>query len=352
MPSTSEDDRLAEAPRPPPMGAMPTFSSNYMDNPAPGQWERYVPTKERAPGKGNMPLEPDEYTEQNVPWLVEQLSMGEQPLRSLFEDDQDDGWDGKYERRRRRKLAFSVLKRRVVEARIGIPRVRAPPSAHDYKRSNGTIDYFSYWGNLAKHYADTHLAYKIDYRHDTSDPCKLDRFLMTLQRLVEASAPYQRFFVWLYQLARWDNPKVSAWWCIAYFLALYLDLLAFILWMLPVFVIVYYRLRPSQAYQWLGFDRVETSFISPKYIKEASEGTIGKGLIANRLWDIWRETLGTHIQMLLADLADWMERAKNCVTWKRPWATRSLMIVLIVIAWLAYMIPIYVYQKLLGIAAG
>ncbi|KAI8322045.1 hypothetical protein GQ54DRAFT_165741 [Martensiomyces pterosporus] len=341
------------------LGRATTFTDKYKAEPAPGQWDAkdvrandLRQRRRRRDANSNMPLEPDEYNDQGMPWIVEQMGMGERPLSSLFMDSVDEDIDEQRERRRKRKLAFAVLKQRVVEARIGIPKDPPAPEIESFKRNDGTVDYTSYWGSLIKHYADTQLGHKLDYRHDSNDPCKIDRFILTLQRLVEVSAPYQRFVVWLYRLARWDSPKVTAWWCLAYFILLYLDMIALFLWMTPVFIVAYHRLRPSHAYIWLGFERRDTSIIPSKVLKEASSGTIGKGLAANRLWDIWRETLGAHVQICLADLADWMERAKNCATWKRPWATRSAMVVMMAIALFAYFIPVYVYQKLLGVAFG
>ncbi|KAJ2805340.1 hypothetical protein H4S07_004044 [Coemansia furcata] len=306
-----------------------------------------------------MPLEPEEYNEVGVPWFVKQMGMGEQPLSSLFRDELGEGGSGadsmrfqRLERQRRKKMAFAVLKRRVGEARVGIPRQPPTPTKDDYKRKDGTFDYVTYGCSRIKHYADTQLSHKLDYRHDSNDPCKLDRFIVTLQRLAEVSAPYQRFIVWLYKLARWDNPRSTIWWCFVYFLLLYFGMLSAFLWLTPVFVVAYYRLRPSQAYQWLGFERPETSIIPSKVLQDASSGTLAKGLVANHLWDIWRETLGTHLHLILADVADWMERAKNCATWKRPWASRTVSVVMMAFALFVYLVPSHVFQRLLGLCVG
>ncbi|KAJ1965303.1 hypothetical protein GGI12_000863 [Dipsacomyces acuminosporus] len=336
----------------------PTFSAKYTADPPPGQWgAKELPAmaivrSRQAESLSNMPLEPDEYTDSGMPWIVEQMGLGERPLSSLFTDDVDEGRDEKHERKRKRKMAFSVLKRRVIEARIGIPNDPPRPDIESFRREDETVDHTAYWCSRIKHYADTELRHKLDYRHSTSDPCKIDRFILSLQRLVEVSAPYQRFALWLYNLARWDNPKVTAWWCLAYFIALYMDMLVFLAWMTPAFVIAYHRLRPSHAYVWLGFERPGTSIIPSKILEDASAGTIGKGLAANQLWDIWRGTLGAHMTICLADVADWMERAKNCATWRRPWASRSVMVVIAAIATFLYLIPAYTFQKLLGLLFG
>ncbi|KAJ2888406.1 hypothetical protein FB639_000667 [Coemansia asiatica] len=378
-----------------------TFTAQYLAEPAPGMWDDRETKEENArsleqqqqqkkkPLSGmqrpNMPPEPEESCNPSMPWLVEQMNMGEQPFSSLFHDDNlgasrggsrennngssddensnNDNNRGdlppdknsnyaKHQRKRKRKQAFEVLKRRVTEARVGIPREPPGPRAEEFKRADGTIDYTQYGCSLAKHYADTRLQHKLDYRHDSKDPCKLDKFIITLQRLVEASAPYQRFLVWLYKLARWDNPRLSLWWCGVYFLLLYMGMITMFLWMTPVFVTAYYRLRPSHAYNWLAFERPETSIIPSKVLRDASSGTLGKGLIANRMWDLWRETLGAHVHIYLADVADWMERAKNCATWQRPWASRAVMTVCTCIALFVYLIPANVLQRLFGICVG
>ncbi|KAJ2362743.1 hypothetical protein IW150_006928, partial [Coemansia sp. RSA 2607] len=256
------------------------------------------------------------------------------------------------ERRRKRKHAFEVLKRRVTEARIGIPVDPPPPTIHAFRRPDGTADYVGYACSLAKHYADTQLQHKLDYRHSSDDPCKLDKFLMTLQRLVEVSAPYQRLLVWLYRLARWDNPRLSLWWCCVYFMLLFTGTMTAFLWMLPVFVTAYYRLRPNHAHNWLALDRPGTSIIPNKVLLDASAGTLAKGLVANRLWDLWRETLGAHVHIYLADLADWMERAKNGATWQRPWASRVLMLVFTCMALFVYFVPAGVLQRMFGVCIG
>ncbi|KAJ1770041.1 hypothetical protein IW140_004799 [Coemansia sp. RSA 1813] len=377
-----------EAARQPTMMAhMPTFTKMYSANPAPGMWgsgESAQTAEDReAEGvdaaKPNMPLEPEEYESHSVPWFVEQMGMGEQPFSSLLDDyvgyinpraytdsitsrgssgisngyeaNESDG-DRKHDRKRQRKLAFEVIRRQLAEARVGIPKNPAAPSTDDFKRADGTVDYIGYGSSRIKHYADTQLRYKMDYRHSSDDPCKLDRFLLTLQRLVEVSAPYQRLVVWLYQLARWDRPKQTMWWCGAYFALLYLEMISLFLWLVPVFVVAYHRLRPSQAYQWLGFERPETSIIPRKFVQDASSSTIGKGLVANRMWEIWRETLGAQVHLILADMADWMERAKNCATWKRPWASRSVIVVLTCMGVFTYVVPAHVFQKLFGICVG
>ncbi|KAJ1670232.1 hypothetical protein GGF38_001668, partial [Coemansia sp. RSA 25] len=356
--SEDADDESAAATG---VGRGTTFTAEYEAEPAPGNWGR--PQGQSAItnlGRPNVPLEPEEHAEVSMPWFVRQMGMGEQPLSSLFRDELSDGGseslDGmqyqRHERQRRRKLAFAVLKRRVGEARVGIPRQPPAPIKEEFRRQDGTYDYVTYGCSRIKHYADTQLSHKLDYRHDSSDPCKLDRFLVTLQRLAEVSAPYQRLIVWLYRLARWDNPRLSIWWCFVYFLLLYFGMLSAFLWLTPVFVVAYYRLRPSQAYQWLAFERPETSIIPSKVLQDASSGTLAKGLAANQLWDIWRETLGTHLHLILADVADWMERAKNCATWKRPWASRAVSIVMLGVALFVYLIPAHVFQKLLGLCVG
>ncbi|KAJ1898923.1 hypothetical protein LPJ66_002444 [Kickxella alabastrina] len=346
-----------------------TFTAQYKAEPVPGMWEggnsAKAKAREQAPltlAHKNMPLEPEECVRPEMPWVVEQLKLGERPFSSLFEDDTndaaaEDNSDDRYvsahlERKRKRKLAFEVLKRRVSEARIGIPRELPAPTIESFRREDGTVDYTRYGCSLVKHLAETRFSHKLDYRHDPRDPCKLDKFITTLHRLVEVSAPYQRFLVWLYRLARWDNPRLSLWWCSVYFLLLYLGMVSAALWMAPVFVTAYYRLRPSHAYSWLGFERPETSIIPSKVLEDASTGTIGKGLIANHMWDIWRETLGAPVHMYLADLADSMERAKNCVTWQRPWASRAVMLVLTTMAIFSYVVPAIVFQRLFGICIG
>ncbi|KAJ2815033.1 hypothetical protein GGI24_006183, partial [Coemansia furcata] len=187
-----------------------TFTAEYEAEPAPGNWSNpHAQNATTDSGRPNMPLEPEEYNEVGVPWFVKQMGMGEQPLSSLFRDELGEGGSGadsmrfqKLERQRRKKMAFAVLKRRVGEARVGIPRQPPTPTKDDYRRKDGTFDYVTYGCSRIKHYADTQLSHKLDYRHDSNDPCKLDRFIVTLQRLAEVSAPYQRFIVWLYKLAR------------------------------------------------------------------------------------------------------------------------------------------------------
>lgn len=335
---------------------------------APGNWgpNSPLPTAEDSSSsvatptaRANMPLEPEEYQDNNRLWIVDQMRMGEQPFSRLFDDHQGVSGDMQrdasfqlHEKQRQRKLAFAVLKSRVAEARVGIPREPPAPTVGLYKRMDGTVDYVAYACGRAKHYADTELQHKIDYRHSTEDPCKLNRFLSTVQRLIEISAPYQRLLIWLFKLARWDNPKRSATWCCVYFLLLHFGMLAMFLWLVPVFVIVYYRLRPGHAYQWLAFERPETSVISGKDIHDAASGTIAKGVIANRLWEMWRETLGSHVHVVLADVADRLERAKNCVLWKRPWASRATLAVLIGLALLVCVVPASVFQRICGILFG
>ncbi|KAJ2112250.1 hypothetical protein IW146_004758, partial [Coemansia sp. RSA 922] len=358
--SDSNEDADEDAAATASPGREATFTVEYEAEPAPGNWGRSQAQNARTdPGRPNMPLEPEEYTEVSVPWFVKQMGMGEQPLSSLFRDELSDGGSSadnmrfqRLERQRRKKMAFTVLKRRVGEARVGIPRQPPMPTKDDYKRKDGTVDYVTYGCSRIKHYADTQLSHKLDYRHDSNDPCKLDRFIVTLQRLAEVSAPYQRLIVWLYRLARWDDPQLTIWWCFVYFMLLYFGMMSAFLWLTPVFVVVYYRLRPSQAYQWLAFERPETSIIPSKVLHDASSGTLAKGLVANQLWDIWRETLGTHLHLILADVADWMERAKNCATWRRPWASRTVSFVMVVLALFVYLVPAHVFQRLLGLCVG
>ncbi|KAJ1722093.1 hypothetical protein LPJ53_003462 [Coemansia erecta] len=385
-----------------------TFTAKYLAEPAPGMWEggktlkksvrfhqQHQQSGNQTP-RPNMPLEPDECADAQMPWLIEQMGMGERPFSSLFNDegseagegereggngdkdgdggngnddngegdgdrDRDDGGSpgrkhryskARYERKRKRKHAFEVLKHRVTEARIGIPLDPPTPTIEAFRRPDGTADYVGYGCSLVKHFADTRLQHKLDYRHDSGDPCKLDKFLITLQRLVEVSAPYQRFLVWLYKLARWDNPRQSLWWCAVYFFLLYMGMMTAFMWMVPVFVIAYYRLRPHHAHNWLAFDRPGTSIIPNKIVQDASSGTIGKGLVANRMWDLWRETLGAHVHIYLADLADWMERAKNGATWQRPWASRVVMLVFTGISIFVYLVPASVLQRLFGVCVG
>ncbi|KAJ2801437.1 hypothetical protein H4R20_003670, partial [Coemansia guatemalensis] len=360
----------------PEMRSMSTFTEQYHAAPAPGMWSstrdsqanRSEAAKDEH-SRPNVPLEPEEYTGSNMPWVVEQMGLGEQSLSSLFSNESgyttnigdsisnresgnsySNSW--RMEKRRRRKQAFKVLKSRVGEARVGIQKVVPAPAIEEFRREDGTADYIEFAYNWIKHYADTQLSYKLDFCHSSTDPCKLDRFLITLQRLVEVSAPYQRFVIWLYKLARWDHPKLTAWWCFVYFFLLYHGMVAMFMWMTPVFIVAYHRLRPTQAYHWLGFERPETSVIPSKVVQEAASGTIAKGLIANRMWDIWRETLGAHIHLVLADVTDWLERAKNCATWKRPWASRVVMVVLSCMGVFVYLVPASVFQKLFGICAG
>ncbi|KAJ2780218.1 hypothetical protein H4R18_003570 [Coemansia javaensis] len=349
------DSGDGEPSEPPAMAPAGTFSAQYTAKPVPGTWAGGQRNADRPARASNTPLEPDEYAERSIPWMFDQLRMGERPLSSLFSNEVGySGIDGnqRQERKRQRKYAFRVLRDRVCEARVGIQRETPPPGMADFARPDGTTDYVNLARSLAKYYADTRLSHKLDYRHSASDPCKLDRLLMTLQRLIEVSAPYQRFVVWLLRLARWDNPRLSLWWCAVYFFMLYHGMLGMFLFMMPAFVVAYHRLRPSHAYNWLGFERPETSIISSKIIEEAAGGTIAKGLVANRLWDLWRETLGAYVHVLLADLTDWMERAKNCATWKRPWASRMMVAVLLVVGAFCYLAPPGLLHRVFGGLAG
>ncbi|KAJ1794123.1 hypothetical protein LPJ67_000957 [Coemansia sp. RSA 1938] len=358
--NSAADDR-------PSMRSASTFTTQYRAAPAPGMWSDApkIAKRDQTESRPNVPLEPEEYTESKMPWIIDQMGLGEQPFSSLFQNDigfsnvyADSDVDSSFntgrhqDKKRRRKQAFGVLKERVGEARVGVQKDVPPPNVESFRRPDGTADYLDFLCCWIKHYADTQLSHKLDFRHSSTDPCKLDRFLITLQRLVEVSAPYQRLVIWLYKLARWDNPKLTMWWCFVYFMLLYQGMITLVLWMLPAFIVAYHRLRPSQAFQWLGFERPETSVIPSKIVQDASSGTIAKGLIANRLWDIWRETLGAHIHVVLADLADWMERAKNCATWKRPWASRVVIVVLTCMGLFVYLIPAAMFQKLFGICAG
>ncbi|KAJ2121036.1 hypothetical protein IW147_004618 [Coemansia sp. RSA 720] len=358
--NSAADDRTS-------MRSASTFTAQYRAAPAPGMWSDASNMTERTQteSRPNVPLEPEEFTESKMPWIIDQMGLGEQPFSSLFQNDigfsnvyADSDVDSSFsngrhqDKKRRRKHAFGVLKERVGEARVGVQKDVPPPNVESFRRPDGTADYLDFLCCWIKHYADTQLSHKLDFRHSSTDPCKLDRFLITLQRLVEVSAPYQRLVIWLYKLARWDNPKLTMWWCFVYFMLLYQGMITLFLWMLPAFIVAYHRLRPSQAFQWLGFERPETSVIPSKIVQDASSGTIAKGLIANRLWDIWRETLGAHIHVVLADLADWMERAKNCATWKRPWASRVVIVVLICMGLFVYLVPAAMFQKLFGICVG
>ncbi|KAJ2358657.1 hypothetical protein GGF43_000669 [Coemansia sp. RSA 2618] len=351
----------------PSMRSASTFTAQYKAVPTPGMWSDAPKRAENAQpaDRPNAPLEPEEHEDSKMPWIIDQMGLGEQSFSSLFQNDvgfsnvyADSDFDSSQgsgrnlNKRRRRKHAFGVLKARVGEARVGVQKDTPAPDVESFRRPDGTADYLDFLCSWIKHYADTQLSHKLDFRHNSSDPCKLDRFLITLQRLVEVSAPYQRFAIWLYKLARWDNPKLTIWWCLVYFMLLYQGMLSMFMWMLPAFIVAYHRLRPSQAFHWLGFERPETSLIPSKMVQEASSGTIAKGLIANRMWDIWRDTLGAHTHVFLADLADWMERAKNGATWKRPWASRVVIIVLTCMGLFVYLIPAAVFQKLFGICVG
>ncbi|KAJ2698209.1 hypothetical protein H4R19_005610, partial [Coemansia spiralis] len=365
-------DYTGTARPPPPLETAASYTAQLADTPVPGMWSCGAPGSDAAAAAGagsgaprtNVPLEPDEYAEKSMPWVFEQLRMGERPFSALFSNqigyttitDADGGPPDEASqqatRKRMCKQAFRVLKGQVSEARVGIQKDAALPDLAEYRQPGGATDYARYACDMARHYADTQLSYKLDFRHSVTDPCKLDRVLTTLHRLVGVSAPYQRLLMWLFHLARWDNPRVSLSWCAVYFTLLYYNLITLSLCLAPAFVVVYHRLRPSQAYDWLGFERPETSLIPSKVFQEAASGTIAKGLIANHMWGMWNDTLGSHVHFVLADVTDWMERMKNCATWKRPWASRVMVLVLACMGIVAYLLPPGAFQKLLGTAAG
>ncbi|KAJ1734599.1 hypothetical protein LPJ61_000981 [Coemansia biformis] len=366
----SGDEGGGRSTRQPVLKPAATFTSQYMSEPAPGMWTHGAQDGPAAapesasdgPPRPNMPLEPEEQVVHSLPWVFDQLRMGERPFSTLFSNqigyanvsgcNEPDAASQKANKTRMRKQAFGVLKGQVSEARVGIQKDAPLPDIADYRRPDGTANYIGYACDLAQHYADTQLSYKVDFRHSVTDPCKLDRVLTTLHRLVGVSAPYQRFLVWLLELARWDKPRVSLWWCAAYFFLLYHDMIALCLCLAPAFIVIYHRLRPSQAYDWLGFERPETSLIPAKAFQDAASGTLAKGLIANHMWGMWNDTLGSHAHFMLSDLADWMERMKNCATWKRPWASRVMVVVLACMGLASYLLPAAVFQKLLGAVAG
>ncbi|KAJ1674586.1 hypothetical protein EV182_002975 [Spiromyces aspiralis] len=265
----------------------------------------------------NKPLEPDEYEKLLLEVKDSPLQgVTERSVYSLFLDDCDI-WESENDprllREARRVQALETLKGQTVAIEFADPEHTLAVDRDAYRFSDGSLDYPRYLCALSLTYVHSRFRNRTSTRHKVTDEFSTDKFIHSLARLVSLSGPYQNFFFWSRSIIRWDDPRASLFWCVSYFVLLFMGVLGFAIVATPAVIIAFHRLRPNQASNQMGFDRLDSGIIDSRLVYLASKSTLGKTKLGKVFWNLWRRDLGSITHVLVADTADLMERIKKHV---------------------------------------
>ncbi|PVU92608.1 hypothetical protein BB559_003654 [Furculomyces boomerangus] len=158
---------------------------------------------------------------------------------------------------------------------------------------------------------------KVDYITKEDEEFHIHKYIEESARLADVSTPYQLFLVWLFKLFRWDNPKNSIFWCLVYFTALFYGKLYSLFFLIPIYLIIYHRIRPTEANLIFGFDNPNLAYIQGPPIQEAGRSLHGKTKVFTSLYDYIQDNPPGDIRIVLSDITDWMEMMKNCIRYMR-----------------------------------
>ncbi|PVV03922.1 hypothetical protein BB560_001577 [Smittium megazygosporum] len=178
-------------------------------------------------------------------------------------------------------------------------------------------------------FLDKNANHKIDYSYESSDRYRESYNFSEISRIMKNSTPYQNFMMWLFDIIRWNNPILSLSVTLMYFNAVYRDKIIFLLTLLPIYVIMFYKVNYIKAESILCFDKPRKLSFTNNFFKKLSTGVVGKTKSAIDLYEFIDKSIPPDMGIVLEDYANILEMVKNCVTWKDPNATNFVLCILV-----------------------
>ncbi|KAJ3365189.1 hypothetical protein GGF31_008597 [Allomyces arbusculus] len=211
----------------------------------------------------------------------------------------------------------------------------------------------------------TMAAARVDTLED--EQFEWSRMKQNLERVWVAAQPLPEFFLFLRGVFMWESPLKTAFFMAIYFSAAFLGIAMPTAFVVLVITFAFYGISHERALDAVGLrclyvdaqaqprfaDASRAKHLQERYGKAQSPtpgateapateagatlpsqlnlpSTVrGLAAAAARPDDVWRqikEEVLAYVQLELRDAADILEKLHNCVTWKRPWATLSLLV--------------------------
>ncbi|OMJ22834.1 hypothetical protein AYI69_g5248 [Smittium culicis] len=257
-----------------------------------------------------MPLEPHEYNslvnsyDSNFDPIYDQKS-----LLSIFNNDED--IPDPVIDMKKYHLSMAVLKRNIKSTCIELPETYYSLNKDVFLDNTGKLDKYRYYKSKILLFINTVLKNKVDYEYSSGNKFKLQKYINELARLADVSTPYQFFIVWLYKLATWENPRNSAFWCYIYFACIIQEKIIAFIFFIPIYFIIYYRIRSVQAESKFKFESPNLAYIKSQLIFSAVDGVSGKTKLLSTLYDQMDSKIQDNLRLILADISDILEMIKK-----------------------------------------
>ncbi|MCJ1310694.1 hypothetical protein MMC25_004360 [Agyrium rufum] len=256
--------------------------------------------------------------------------------RSLTEDDSDydeeaaarENEKAEEFRERVQRLEAAREEMRVQWTTDHIRRVRVVPKNFvklqrmpDLPRAEGEgaskKDWLGYLGNVLLYLSQNFSAQYIEEFDEL--PYDLDALRMCIERVVMASAPWQRWLLNVRAVYRWENPALTGKWFALWTVLWYTEHIMAFLWSYIIFIVVRNRFYPNSVQNLR--ESVDRARQSEGMAMEIGE-LINKHGPDNWLKPLYIE-LGPHVQLQLGDVADMLEVFMNFYDWRSPLKTMS-----------------------------
>ncbi|KAI4851879.1 hypothetical protein E4T44_01853 [Aureobasidium sp. EXF-8845] len=243
-----------------------------------------------------------------------------------------------------------TLDRHVTQCRV-MPKniAKRDKSEFEYKTLEGDIavDWKAYAGHLTEYYAQQYGGQYVGY--GSSPPALTKESIMpNVERIIIASAPFQRFIMKTREVYRWEDPTTTTTVLLIYMVLVYYSLL------LPASLsgIVYLILRKRLFSKTLedvrtDLERTEDQRQTPLDLTEFIEKQ-GDGSWLEKL----QEVMGPWVMVQLADAANMFEILRNFYEWRVPDRTMATLLIFALGIIVTTFVPTYVLVKSAEIGAG
>jgi len=173
-------------------------------------------------------------------------------------------------------------------------------------------------------------SFVVQHVEDTNDIFfSRDELLRQTERLLVASSPFQHFFMHVYKVYRWEDPKLTAQWFAVWVFMIKTGYIGTTLWFYVVYVVLHNKYTKNHLGHMRDSQERVDSGGRPYKLGE---------LVARHGEEDWIDPImdefGPVAQQMVSDIADVVEILVNFYNWRRPEASRNSVILW---AWLGIM---------------
>jgi len=165
-------------------------------------------------------------------------------------------------------------------------------------------------------------SFVVQHAEDTNDIFfSRDELLRQTERLLVASSPFQHFFMHVYKVYRWEDPKLTAQWFAVWVFMIKTGYIGTTIWLYVVYVILHNKYTKDHLGSMRDSQERVDSGGRPYKLGE---------LVARHGEEDWIDPImdefGPVVQQMVSDTADIVEILVNFYNWRRAEATRNSVI--------------------------